>query len=153
MTRTFSKIYGLANLRIGWAYGPASVIDALNRTRGPFNVNGPALAAGTAALNDRAHTERAVAHNAEWLEWLTREITALGLRVTPSIGNFLLIHFPHDEGRVAAEADRLLRARGFVLRRVAAYGFPNALRMSVGTEEANRGVVAALSDFMSGTSA
>ena len=72
MTRTFSKIFGLANLRIGWAYGPAAVIDALNRTRGPFNVNGPALAAGAAALADRAHLERAVAHNAEWLDWLTR---------------------------------------------------------------------------------
>ncbi len=94
MTRTFSKIFGLANLRIGWAYGPASVIDALNRTRGPFNVNGPALAAGAAALADRAHLERAVAHNAEWLGWLTRELTALKLRVTPSVGNFVLIHFP-----------------------------------------------------------
>ena len=63
MTRTFSKVFGLANLRIGWAYGPAAIIDALNRTRGPFNVNGPALAAGAAALADRAHLERAVAHN------------------------------------------------------------------------------------------
>lgn len=153
MTRTFSKIFGLANLRIGWAYGPAAVIDALNRTRGPFNVNGPALAAGAAALGDRAHLEWAVAHNSEWLEWLTREIGALGFRVTPSIGNFLLIHFPNEEGRGAADADRLLRARGLVLRRVAAYGFPNALRMSVGTEEANRGVVAALADLMSGAAA
>jgi histidinol-phosphate aminotransferase len=147
MTRTFSKIFGLANLRIGWAYGPASVIDALNRTRGPFNVNGPALAAGAAALSDRAHTERAVAHNAEWLAWLTREIRALGLRVTPSIGNFLLIHFGAEAGRGATEADVFLRERGFVLRRVAGYGFPNALRMSVGSEEANRGVVAALGEF------
>ncbi|MGH6923815.1 MAG: histidinol-phosphate transaminase [Propylenella sp.] len=150
MTRTFSKIYGLANLRIGWAYGPASVIDVLNRTRGPFNVNGPALAAGAAALRDRAHMERAVAHNAVWLEWLTREIGALGLRVTPSIGNFLLIHFPGGNGRGAAEADALLRDRGLVLRRVAGYGFPNALRMTVGPEEANRGVVAALAEFMAG---
>ena len=150
MTRTFSKIFGLANLRIGWAYGPAAVINALNRTRGPFNVNGPALAAGAAALRDRAHMERAVAHNAEWLEWLTREITALGLRVTPSIGNFLLIHFPDEKGRSASEADRMLRGRGLVLRGVAGYGFPNALRMTVGSEEANRAVVATLSDFMSG---
>ena len=74
MTRTFSKVFGLANLRIGWAYGPAAIIDALNRTRGPFNVNGPALAAGAAALADRAHLERAVAHNTEWLAWLTREV-------------------------------------------------------------------------------
>jgi histidinol-phosphate aminotransferase len=150
MTRTFSKVFGLANLRIGWAYGPAMVIDALNRTRGPFNVNGPALAAGAAALADRAHLERAVAHNTEWLDWLTREITALGLRVTPSIGNFILIHFPGGQGRGAAEADTMLRDRGLVLRRVAAYGFPESLRMTVGTEEANRAVVAVLSEFMSG---
>ena len=148
MTRTFSKIYGLANLRLGWAYGPAAIIDALNRTRGPFNVTGPAMVAGVAALADRAHIERAVAHNDEWLDWLTRKIGALGLRVTPSIGNFLLIHFPDAPARSAAEADAFLRARGFVLRRVAGYGFPHALRMSVGSEEANRGVVAALSDFL-----
>jgi histidinol-phosphate aminotransferase len=149
MTRTFSKIFGLANLRIGWAYGPAPVIDALNRTRGPFNVNGPALAAGVAALADRAHLERAVKHNAEWLDWLTRELGALGLRITPSIGNFLLVHFPDAAGRGAVEADAFLRERGLVLRRVAGYGFPNALRMSIGSEEANRGVVAALGDFLS----
>jgi len=148
MTRTFSKVYGLANLRIGWVYGPASVIDALNRTRGPFNVNGPALAAGAAALGDRAHLERAVAHNAEWLEWLTREIAALGLRVTPSIGNFLLVHFPDEKGRGAAEADAFLRDRGLVVRRVSGYGFPNALRMSVGSEEANRLIVEALRTFL-----
>jgi histidinol-phosphate aminotransferase len=148
MTRTFSKIFGLANLRIGWAYGPAAIIDALNRTRGPFNVNGPALAAGTAALTDRAHLERAVAHNSQWLEWLASEVTRLGLRVTPSIGNFLLIHFPQAEGRSAADADQFLRARGLVLRRVAGYGLPDALRMTVGSEEANRAFVSALAEFL-----
>jgi histidinol-phosphate aminotransferase len=151
MTRTFSKVFGLANLRIGWAYGPAPVIDSLNRTRGPFNVNGPALAAGAAALADRAHLEKAVAHNSRWLEWLTREVAALGLRVTPSIGNFLLIHFPEAKGRGAAEADAFLRERGLVLRRVAGYGFPHALRMTVGTEEANRAFLAALSEFLKRT--
>jgi histidinol-phosphate aminotransferase len=148
MTRTFSKVFGLANLRIGWAYGPAAVVDALNRTRGPFNVNGPALAAGAAALADRAHLERAVAHNNEWLPWLAEQVTALGLRVTPSIGNFLLVHFPASEGRTAANADGFLRDRGLVLRRVAGYGLPNALRMTVGSEDANRAFVAALSDFL-----
>lgn len=150
MTRTFSKIFGLANLRIGWAYGPAAVVDALNRTRGPFNVNGPALAAGTAALADRAHLEKAVAHNSEWLGWLTDQVGALGLRVTPSIGNFLLIHFPQEQERGAAAADIHLRERGLVLRRVAGYGLPDALRMTVGSEAANRLLVGALSDFLSG---
>ena len=148
MTRTFSKIYGLANLRIGWAYGHAAIIDALNRTRGPFNVNGPALAAGTAALGDRPHVERAVAHNAHWLDWVAREVTALGLRVTPSVGNFLLIHFADAKGKSAADADAFLRARGLVLRRMEGYGFPNALRMTVGTEEANRLFIAALSELL-----
>ncbi|MBA3520042.1 MAG: histidinol-phosphate transaminase [Rhizobiales bacterium] len=150
MTRTFSKIFGLANLRIGWAYGPAAVIDALNRTRGPFNVTGPALAAGAAALADRAHLEKAVAHNSQWLEWLIGQVSALGLPVTPSIGNFLLIHFPDDEKRGAADADQHLRERGLVLRRVAGYGLPNALRMTVGSDEANRLFVGALSEFLSG---
>ena len=147
MTRTFSKIFGLAGLRVGWAYGPASIIEALNRTRGPFNVNAPALAAASAALADRAHVERAVAHNDTWLAWLAEQLPKLGLRVTPSIGNFLLIHFPDQPGLGAAAADAFLRERGFVLRRVAGYGFPNALRMTVGSEEANRGVVAALDEF------
>jgi len=147
MTRTFSKVFGLANLRVGWAYGPAAVIDALNRTRGPFNVNGGALAAAAAALSDRVHLELSIAHNSVWLKWLTDEITALGLRVTPSIGNFLLVHFTGEKGRSSAEADGFLRDRGLVLRRMGAYGFPNALRLTVGTEEANRLFISALSDF------
>ena len=93
MTRTFSKIYGLAALRLGWAYCPAEVADALNRTRGPFNVNAPAIAAGVAALADRAHVETGIAHNEKWLPWVTSEIQKLGLEVTPSVGNFVLIHF------------------------------------------------------------
>lgn len=148
MTRTFSKIYGLAGLRIGWMYAPAHVIDAVNRVRGPFNVNGLAIVAGAAAVRDRAHVDRAVAHNETWREWLTGELGKLGLRVTPSIGNFLLIHFPPNGGKTAEAADSFLTARGYILRRVSSYGFPNALRMTVGLEEANRGVVAALSEFM-----
>jgi len=148
MTRTFSKIYGLANLRLGWAYGPAAVVDALNRTRGPFNVTGPAQVVGIAAVGDRAHVEAAVAHNEKWLSWLSEELTGLGLRVTPSAGNFVLIHFPDGAGKDAASADQLLREKGLVLRRVGGYGFPNALRMSVGTEEANRAVVAELAAFL-----
>jgi histidinol-phosphate aminotransferase len=148
MTRTFSKVYGLAALRIGWIYAPTAVIDALNRIRGPFNINGPAIAAGVAALGDAAHVERAVAHNARWLPWLTNEIQALGLTVTPSIANFILIHFPPERDKRAKDADAFLLKRGLVLRRLEAYQLPNALRLSVGTEEANRLVVAALGDFL-----
>jgi histidinol-phosphate aminotransferase len=148
MTRTFSKIYGLAALRLGWAYCPAAVADVLNRTRGPFNVNAPAIAAGVAALEDKAHVERAVAHNETWLSWVTAEIGQLGLEVTPSVGNFVLIHFPATEGRDAASADAFLKARGILLRRVAAYGLPNCLRMTIGTEDDNHKVVAALASFL-----
>lgn len=148
MTRTFSKVYGLGGARIGWIHAPAHVIAALERVRDPFNVTATAIEAGSAAMRDRAHVEKSVAHNSRWRDWLTRELTGLGLRVTPSAGNFVLIHFPEDGRRTAAAADDFLIRRGFILRRVAAYGFPNALRMSVGTEEANRGVVAALSEFL-----
>jgi len=148
MTRTFSKIHGLAALRLGWMFGPRHVIDAVNRIRGPFNVNAPAIAAGIAAIEDHEHQQRAREHNTRWLAWLTEEIGKLGLKVTPSVANFLLIHFPAGNGRAAKEADAFLTARGLVLRQVGAYKLPDALRMSVGREEANRLVVAALKDFL-----
>jgi histidinol-phosphate aminotransferase len=150
MTRTFSKIHGLASLRIGWGYGSAHVIDALNRVRGPFNLNGAAQAAGVASLGDAAHVEGAIAHNARWLPWLAEAIAELGIEVTPSVGNFLLLSFPKQPGRTAAEADAFLSARGFILRAVGAYGLPDSLRLTVGGEEANKGVVASLTEFMRG---
>jgi histidinol-phosphate aminotransferase len=150
MTRTFSKVFGLANLRVGWAYAPAPIIAALNRVRGPFNVNGAAQAAAVAAIGDSAHVEAGVAHNARWLPWLAEKIAALGIGVTPSVGNFLLLRFPAEKGRAAADADRFLSARGFVLRGVAGYGLPDCLRMTVGTQEANEGGAAALEAFMKG---
>jgi histidinol-phosphate aminotransferase len=148
MCRTFSKIHGLASLRLGWLYGPAHVVDAINRIRGPFNVNGPAIAAGIAAVNDSAHVERSREHNTRWLAWLTEEIGKLGLKVTPSVANFVLIHFPDTERRTAKDADDFLIRRGLILRRLEPYKLPGALRMSVGTEEANRLAVAALAEFM-----
>jgi histidinol-phosphate aminotransferase len=148
MCRTFSKIYGLAALRLGWMYGPDHVVDAVNRIRGPFNVNAPAIAAGVAAMRDTAHVERARAHNTKWLAWLTDEMRELVLKVTPSVGNFLLIHFPETPGRTAKEADAFLTKRGLILRAVAGYKLPHALRMTVGTEEANKLVVAALKEFL-----
>ena len=148
MCRTFSKVHGLAALRLGWLYGPAHVVDAVNRIRGPFNVSAPASAAGIAAIQDTEHVERSVAHNEKWRAWLTTEIGKLGLEVTPSAANFILIHFPRANGKSAAEADKALTSRGLILRQVGAYGLPNALRMSVGSEEANRLAVATLADFM-----
>jgi histidinol-phosphate aminotransferase len=147
MCRTFSKVHGLAALRLGWMYGPAHVVDAVNRIRGPFNVNASASAAGIAAIEDTAHVAHSVAHNEKWRAWLTTEIGKLGLVVTPSVANFILIHFP-PTGHTAAQADKALTARGVILRQVGGYGLPHALRMTVGTEEANRLAVATLAEFM-----
>ncbi|PDS34652.1 histidinol-phosphate transaminase [Rhizobium anhuiense] len=148
MTRTFSKAYGLAALRVGWMYAPAEIVDALNRVRGPFNLNAPAIAAGAAAIRDQAFVQQAVSFNQMWVETLTRALEAIGLKVTPSVANFVLIHFPEIDGKRAADADEFLTSRGYILRAVRGYGFANALRMSIGPEEANRGVIAALSEFM-----
>jgi histidinol-phosphate aminotransferase len=147
MTRTFPKIYGLAALRLGWAYCPQHIADVLNRIRGPFNVTAPAIAAGIAAIEDKAHVERSIVHNDEWLPWMTAEVEKLGLKVTPSVGNFILIHFPEGrEGGVIA-ADEFLKSKGIIMRRVAGYGLPNALRMTIGTAEENRATAAALAEF------
>lgn len=148
MTRTFSKIHGLASARVGWCYGPQIVIDALNRVRGPFNIGGPPLAAATAAVLDRDFADESVAFNAIWLNWLSTEIAALGLAVTPSVGNFLLVRFPDAAGKTAADADAHLRANGVIVRGVGAYGLGAYLRISVGLEVPNRLVVKALKEFM-----
>jgi histidinol-phosphate aminotransferase len=148
MTRTLSKIYGLASLRIGWAYCPDAIADALNRIRGPFNVSGPAIAAGVAALQDRAAVARSAEHNEVWRGRMTEALTKLGLAVTPSAANFLLVHFPKGNGRSAVEADEFLQSRRIILRRVEEYGFPDALRLTIGTEDENHTVLDALQAFM-----
>lgn len=148
MTRTFSKIYGLASLRVGWCYGPPEMIDAMNRIRGPFNLNSAAIAAGSASMLDGAYLEETISYNVKWLEWVSEEVTKLGLVVTPSVANFVLIHFTDEKGKTAADADAFLTNRGLILRAVGSYGLPNALRMSIGTENANRLVVEALAEFL-----
>ncbi|MGY3618677.1 histidinol-phosphate transaminase [Bradyrhizobium sp. USDA 10063] len=148
MTHTFSKIHGLAALRVGWMFGPAHIVDAVNRIRGPFNVSSPAMLAAVAAVEDTAHVEMSRVHNEKWRSWVTDEIRKLGLKVTPSVANFVLIHFPTEKGKTSAEADAFLTKRGLVLRAVNNYGLPHALRMTIGTEEANRLVVEGLRDFM-----
>ncbi len=105
--------------------------------------------AGAAAIRDQAFIGKAVEHNTLWLDKLTHAFESFGLKVTPSVTNFLLIHFPDVDGKRAPEADEFLTSRGYILRAVKGYGFPNALRMTVGSEEANRGVIEALGEFMS----
>ena len=148
LTRTFSKLHGLAALRLGWVYGPAAVIDVLNRIRGPFNISSAAIAAGVAAIEDRAFQEAAISHNEKWLPWVAAELGKLGLKVTPSVGNFILMHFPENGAKTAAAADAFLKSKAIIVRRVAGYGLPNALRMTIGTESDNHAVVAALAEFM-----
>lgn len=148
MTRTFSKAYGLAGLRVGWAYCPENIVRALNRLRGPFNVSVAAQRAAVAALQDREHLARAVAHNAKWRAWLLERTRRLGLRAGDSAGNFILIHFA--DGPAAKAADRFLLDRGVALRPAGAYGLPQCLRLTVGLKEANRAAIAALAAFVEG---
>lgn len=147
-TRTFSKLFGLASLRVGWAYAHPAVIDVLGRLRGPFNVSEPAQAAAVAALADMDHQTAAKAHNDRWLPWLAERIAALGLIVWPSVGNFLLVDFPAEPGRDARAANAWLESRGLIPRMMAAYGLAGSLRISIGTAEENERVVAALADFI-----
>lgn len=150
MTRTFSKIHGLAALRLGWVYAPEHVADALNRIRGPFNINAPAIAAGVAAIADRAHMERSADHNATALPEVSGRIRALGFAVPESVGNFVLIDFASVPGADAAAADEALGARGVILRRVAGYGLPQMLRMTIGDAEGNEAAIAALGAYREG---
>jgi histidinol-phosphate aminotransferase len=148
MTHTFSKIHGLAALRVGWMFAPAHIVDTVNRIRGPFNVSTPAMLAAVASIEDSAHQQMSKAHTEKWRGLLTEELTKLGLKVTPSVANFVLIHFPLEKGKTAADADAFLTERGLVLRALSNYRLPHALRLTIGTEEANRLVVEALRDFM-----
>ncbi len=145
MTRTFSKIHGLAALRLGWAYGPADVIDAIHRVRGPFNVNAPAQAAGIAALQDADFETASRAHNSAELARVSARLVTLGYEIVPSVGNFLLINFGSPERKV--QADTFLRARGIVIRDMTAYGLADCLRLSIGTVEADDDVLAAFDAF------
>jgi histidinol-phosphate/aromatic aminotransferase/cobyric acid decarboxylase-like protein len=151
VTRTFSKIYGLAALRLGWAYCPPAIADVLNRIRGPFNVAAPALAAGVAAIEDVAAVARARAHNDRWLPWLSKRLAALGLPLTPSVGNFVLPRFPDDPRHNADAAFAFLQSRGILARKMGGYGLPQHLRITIGTGEEMEIVAAAVAEFMAGT--
>ncbi len=138
MTRTFSKIYGLAGLRLGWGYFPPAVADVVNRIRGPFNVGAPALAAGIGALEDQAFVVRNRDHNRRERDLLAQRLGAMGLSFLPSAGNFILVKFPEDEGRNARTVLDHLRRGGVLVREMDAYGLGAWLRISIGTSEANR---------------
>lgn len=146
MLRTFSKIFGLAALRLGWGYFPPAIADVLNRVRGPFNVTAAAQAAGIAALDDVEHMDRSRAHNDKWLPWLTKELTAIGLVVHPSVGNFVLVRF--KDAATAAAAEKALMAEGVIPRAMGGYGLPECLRITIGLEEDMTLVAECLGRFM-----
>lgn len=148
MTRTFSKIFAMGGLRLGWSYCPSAVADVLNRVRGPFNVSTAAQAAGAAALRDVGTIGRAKAHNDTWLAWITMKLRAMGLTVGDSVGNFVLIRFPQATAHNATAADAFLKSRGIILRAMAGYGLSDSLRMTIGTEEEMQIVNNALREFM-----
>ncbi|HEV7265242.1 MAG TPA: histidinol-phosphate transaminase [Falsiroseomonas sp.] len=145
MCRTFSKIYGLGGMRVGWCYAPPAIVDVLGRVRGPFNVNAAAMSAAIAALAEPGWVEKSVAHNAEWRAKVSRSLAEAGLKVWPSEGNFVLVDFG-DAARAKA-ADAHLRGRGLVVRAMGGYGLPACLRITIGTAEENAMVIEALTEF------
>ncbi len=145
MTRTFSKIFGLGGLRVGWAYAPPAIIDVLNRVRLPFNVNAAAQAAAIAALAEPGWVETSAAHNRTERARLTATLSAAGLKLWPSEGNFVLADFTTPEAATAA--DQFLRARGLIVRPMGAYHLPHCLRLTIGTTEECDLLAVALTDF------
>jgi histidinol-phosphate aminotransferase len=139
LTRTFSKMYGIPALRLGWGFGSDFVIDILNRIRPPFNVNSIAQIAGIAALDDQEFIAKSVEHNTKWREWLTQQLAGLGLEVVPSQGNFLLVKFAD-----AVATFEKLRSNNIIVREMGAYGLPEFLRISIGTEAEMRDLVSVL---------
>jgi histidinol-phosphate aminotransferase len=145
MTRTFSKIYGLGGMRVGWGYGPQAIIDNLNRVRGPFNLSSPALAAAEAAVRDRAWLQRCRAENARWRDWLAARLAELGVPSDVSCANFVLARFA--DAAEANACDEHLRGEGIIVRRVAGYKLPHCLRITVGDEASCRRVAHAIGQF------
>lgn len=150
VTHTFSKLHGLAALRIGWAYAPAAVAEAVDRIRLPFNTSHAAQRAAVAALADEEFQARSLAHVEQWRPWLTQQLGGLGLDVVPSSANFVLVGFQRSDGRVAAAAEAFLARRGLLVRGVGSYGLPDHLRLTIGLETHNRAMVEAFTDFMTG---
>lgn len=148
VTRTFSKLHGLAALRVGWAYTTHEIVDALNRIRPAFNVNLPAQAAAIAALGDESFQKRSVELVEQWRPWFAQQFGGLGLEVTPSATNFVVIRFPDKPGKTALDAEAFLASKGWLVRALISYGMPDRIRINVGLEDHNRAVVDAVAEFM-----
>ena len=145
MTRTFSKIYGLGGLRIGWGYGPAQIIDVLNRIRGPFNLSTAQLDAAEAAVRDRDHVNRCRSENTRLRHWLAEALAALGVPSDTSLANFVLARFA--DAAEAEACDAYLQKQGLIVRRVSGYKLPHCLRITIGDESSCRRVAHAMAQF------
>lgn len=149
VTHTFSKLHGLAALRVGWGYAPAEIVAAVDRIRLPFNTSIPGQLAAVAGLKDLEFQKASIDHIEQWRPWLTQQLGGLGLDVVgPSATNFVLVGFPRTPGKTAADADEFLSARGLLTRRVLNYGLPDHLRITLGLEPHNRALIDALAEFM-----
>ena len=148
MTRTFSKIYAMGGVRLGWAYCPEAVADVLNRIRPPFNVTSGAQAAGIAAVNDVEFLTRSRDHNTAWLPWLSGRLGEMGLDVVPSTGNFVLVRFPESGPHTADAAMAFLTSQGIIPRGTGSAGIPEGIRITIGLEEEMRATVDVISKFL-----
>ncbi|MBM08810.1 MAG: histidinol-phosphate transaminase [Magnetovibrio sp.] len=148
MTRTFSKIFGLGGIRLGWAYMPPKIIDIMHRIRNPFNVSAAAQAAGTGAVLDLAFTKKAQQHNLKWLSWTREQVKELGLSAPNSVGNFLLLCFDNMPRQTSELADLFLKNEGIIVRGMDNYGLPQSLRITIGTELEMRTVIECLKRFL-----
>ena len=147
MTRTFSKLYGLAALRLGWGYACPEISETLDKIRDPFNVPSSAQVAGVAALNDLEFQQKATSFNQKWRTWLSKELSALGLMVIPSATNFILFGF-ENKNKSAKDANDFLTNRGYILRYYSGQGLENFLRLTVGTEKENKEIIKLLNEFL-----
>ncbi|PTE20492.1 histidinol-phosphate transaminase [Cereibacter changlensis JA139] len=145
MTRTFSKIYGLGGLRIGWGYGPKPIIDVLNRIRGPFNLSTTQLDVAEAAVRDQDHVAKCRAENARWRVWLAEALAEIGVPSDTSMANFILARFADAEE--AEACDNFLQSQGLLVRRVTSYKLPHCLRITIGDEASSRRVAHAIAQF------
>lgn len=149
MTRTFSKLFALGGLRVGWGYFPSEIADVLNRVRGPFNVSSVGQAAGVASLEDLDFQDRARSHNLEWVAQTQGALHAMGIQTTDSVGNFVLARF--DTPATAEACDAHLRAQGIIVRRMGGYGLPDSLRVSIGAADEMQAFLDAMKAFTGAT--
>jgi len=148
MTRTFSKVHGMASLRIGWCYAHSDVVSVVGRIRSPFNVSSAAQAAGIAALEDKAHEEAVIAHTAKWHRIATQRLSGLGLEITGTEGNFVCVEFPDEDGKRATDAYEFLRQRNIIVRAMAGFGLPKHVRITIGLDDEMETCLDAIDEFV-----